>query len=739
MRSSSRGARGRRFWIGLVMLALVCAATVPADAAKHRKPTLSISVLSGRADLVSGGSALVAINLPRPDRRHVKVTLGRRNVTRVFATRRDGSFEGLVTGLKLGRNTLQATLPSGWTARITLVNHPIGGPVFSGPQLKPWTCQQGARDKQCNQPPSFSYVYKSTNPSKQGFQPYDPSNPPSDVATTTTDLGVTMPFIVRVETGYMDRDQYQISALYRPGKPWSAVAPQRQFDHKLLILHGASCGVDYQSGTTPRTTGDSAGDYALGKGFITMSTALDNTGHNCNLPLEAESLVMAKEHVIKSYGTVRYTIGTGCSGGSLAQQWIANAYPGIYQGLLPTCSFPDAWSTATQFLDYHLLLAYFTNVTKWGLGVVWTPLQMGDVLGGPDGVQNAEVSDTAQFHVAVPTDACAGTTDATRYNPTTNPGGVRCAIQDAAINVFGPEPKSLWSANEKKLGHGFVRPPIDNVGVQYGLAALEKGEITPADFVDLNAKIGGLEIDANPIAARDNAGGSPSLARAYRSGMINEANNLNQTAIIDCRGPNPGLFHDAYRAFAVRARLDREHGTHANQVIWEGPVPLTADKDCELNSFIAMDQWLTAVERDHSRASVSRKIIRDKPSGLSDECFDGGGQKLSNSLCPAGVVNVEGTPRTVAGDPLTTDANKCQLQPLSQSDYPGVTFTNAQWAQLQQTFPNGVCDYSKPGVDQQPTIPWLTYQNAKGRVIYGGRPLGNPPGSREFQAHAKGH
>ena len=53
--------------------------------------------------------------------------------------------------------------------------------------------------------------------------------------------------------------------------------------------------------------------------------------------------------------------------------------------------------------------------------------------------------------------------------------------------------------------------------------------------------------------------------------MINETNNLDRTAIIDCRGPDPGAFHDAYRAFAVRARLDREHGGHANQLIWEGP------------------------------------------------------------------------------------------------------------------------------------------------------------------------
>ena len=80
--------------------------------------------------------------------------------------------------------------------------------------------------------------------------------------------------------------------------------------------------------------------------------------------------------------------------------------------------------------------------------------------------------------------------------------------------------------------------------------------------------------------------------------MINETNNLNRTAIIDCRGPNPGLFHDAYRAFAVRARLDREHGNHANQLIWEGPVNLSADTQCELNSFLAMDRWLTAVEKD---------------------------------------------------------------------------------------------------------------------------------------------
>ncbi len=732
------GNRWLRIAFATVLIA--GAGVIPANASKpasHRwnfgRPPISISVLSGRADLVSGDSALVAINLPRAEQRRVQVTVDGQNVTGEFASRADGRFEGLVTPLVSGPNVLQATLPSGWAARITLVDHPIGGPVFSGPQLEPWTCEPGAVDPQCNRPPTFSYLYMSTDPAKSGFQPYNPSSPPSDVAQTTTDQGVKVPFIVRVETGYMDRDQYQITVLYQPGQPWTPFAPQPQFNHKLLITHGASCGDDRIAGTAPTTTGDRAGSYALGQGFMVMSTALDNSGHNCNVVLQAESLVMAKEHIIKSYGTLRYTIGTGCSGGSLAQQWIANAYPGVYQGILPTCSFPDAWSTATQFLDYHLLLAYFQHPTKWGASVAWTPTQMNDVMGDPTyGVMNAEVSDAAQFHVAVPTDPCPGTTAADRYNPTANPGGIRCTIADAAINVFGPEPPALWSANEQKLGRGFVREPVDNVGVEYGLAALRSGAISPAQFADLNSAIGGLDIDTNPTAARIDASGSPSLARAYRSGMINEANNLNQTAIIDCRGPNPGVFHDAYRAFAVRARLDRDFGTHANQLIWEGPVALTADEDCELNSFIAMDRWLSAIEQDHGWRSLSQKVIADKPSDLTDECWNGTGTKLSNTLCPAGEVNVEGTPRTVAGDSITTDNNKCQLEPLNRADYSGITFTDAQWAELQQAFPAGVCDFSKLGVDQQPTIPWQTYQDAQGNVIYGGRPMGPPPSSQTF-------
>jgi hypothetical protein len=711
---------------------LAASPTVPAK--KHKKP-LRIEVLSGRADLVTGGSALVAVELARKaDAKTVRIRLGDKNVTRKFA--RDGKrrLVALLGGLRNGRNTLTAQAGNKG-ARLTLVNHPHGGPLISGPQLKPWVCQAGAVDAQCNQAPRVVFQYRSTDPTKTGFQPYDPAHPATDVAKTHA-MGIDVPFIIRVETGYQDRDQYQLSTLYQPGKPWSPTKPQPQFGHKMLITHGASCAVDHQTGSAPATTGTATTDRALGRGWVVMSTALNNSGHNCNIAVQAESMIMAKELAIKRFGTLRYTIGTGCSGGSLAEQWVANAYPGIYQGLLPTCSFPDAYSTATQFLDYHLLLAYLSDPSKWdiGSGVVWTPTQMGDVLGGVDGYVNAQVSENAQFHVAVPTDPCAGVTDAQRYEPTSNPGGVRCSIQDAAINIFGPEEQRFWTANEHEIGRGFVRLPVDNVGVQYGLESLLGGSITPAQFVDLNVKAGGADVDTNFTAARLDNGNSTSLGRAYRSGLVNEANNLDQVAIIDCRGPNPGLFHDAYRAFTIRERLQREHGTHANQVIWEGPVPILGDTNCELASFLVMDTWLRSVETDRAGGSLAAKVIRNKPAGVTDRCYDGAGQQLTSTLCPDAVVPIEGTPRMVAGDAITTDANKCRLKPLTASDYPGIVFTPTQWSALQALYPGGVCDFTRPGVAQQDTVPWLTYQDAGGQVIYGGKPLGKAPTSKPFHA-----
>src|SRR5205823_12937377 len=121
---------------------------------------------------------------------------------------------------------------------------------------------------------------------------------------------------------------------------------------------------------------------ALGRGLTVASTALDNSGQDCSPVLQAESILMVKEHILDSYGDLRYTIGEGCSGGSLAEQWMANAYPGLYQGLIATCTFPDADSTAQQIIDYALLANYLgVPISGSGTAPSLGPVPMGTILG----------------------------------------------------------------------------------------------------------------------------------------------------------------------------------------------------------------------------------------------------------------------------------------------------------------------------------------------------------------------
>jgi hypothetical protein len=391
---------------------------------------------------------------------------------------------------------------------------------------------------------------------------------------------------------------------------------------------------------------------------------------------------------------------------------VANAYPGIYQGILPACSFPDAWSTGQQLAAYNLIRRYVEDPSKWAPGVLWDPLSIAAVEGHPNHINSIVFDSVYWTDLGVPDDGCAGVSGDQLYDAETNPGGVRCTLADYMINVFGPRPP-----------RNFAGIPLDNVGVQWGLSALQQGRITTAQFVDLNEKTGGLDADARWQPMRTEADAT-TLRRAYRSGAINSANNLDQVAIIDLRGPDPGAFHDAYRSWAIRARLEREHGHFDNQVIWVGQVPLIGDPRWTTEAMLEMDRWLSAVEADDSSRSLPEKIVANRPTDLHDRCSQVPALEQIGAVCEHEQVQTRyGTPATVAGESIATDTNKCALKPLRRADYYPIVFTPDQWARLQRTFPTGVCDWSRPGVEQQGAVPWQTYQDADGSVIYGGRPL----------------
>ncbi|QIK67986.1 hypothetical protein G7072_18030 [Nocardioides sp. HDW12B] len=728
------------------------AASVAVSRARAAVKPLAIRVESNRADLVSGGDALTTVVLPpRVAPRDVRVRLNGDDVTRQFRVRPNGRFQALVRGLDVGRNVLVARAP-GREGRRTVVNHPDGGPIFSGPQLQPYTCQAGALDAQCRQPATYSFLYKSTDPRKPGLQPYDRDNPPQDVASTTTDEGVRVPFIVRREDGFQDRDRYTILTLFRPGRDWKPWKAQDQWNEKVVVPHGGNCGAAYApgdprlddySGTIPETPGyEQSYVAALGQGFAVLSTALNNTGHNCNLPIEAESMMMAKERLVEQYGPIRYTIGTGCSGGSIAQHTIANAYPGIYQGLVTSCSYPDTLTAGAQFADYHLLRRYFEDPSRWGGGAVWTEPQMAEVEGHLSHM-NAIAADEGLFKEAInPESACPGTRDtvagdeSTRFDSETNPGGVRCSILDMMATTLGVRPESDWSATEQAAGRGFTGVPFANTGVQYGLGALQKGLITPAQFVDLNVKVGGLDINADPVPERL-AGDRTAIENVYRSGLVNEANHLDEVAIINHGGPDPGIAHDYSHAFWTEERLLADQGDTGNRVMWFGPTPLIGDLDWAKDALFAMDRWLSAVEADRRSVPLAAKVADDRPADVTDRCQVEGFETVgtpAEPVCRMPALQTRlGTPRQVAGGPVANDTVACVTQPLDRSDYVydagdlPVPFTDEQWAALEELFADGVCDWSRPGVGQGPAETWLRYGTAGGAPIYGGENLPAPP------------
>src|SRR4051812_25625658 len=323
----------------------------------QEQPKVQIRTLSNRADLVSGGDALVEIVLSKPKLANaLRVQLNGRDVTRAFAVRADGRILGLVTDLVNGENALTASTSKSHAARLDITNHPIGGPVISGPQTSPFVCatptaqpatatlaatnasglSTNATDVQCNIATETFLFYRTTAPCTPGvlpdpspvtaasptaanscFKRFSPTAPtPADLAFTTTDQGLTVPYIVRVERGTIDRGIFDIAVLFTPGEPWSPFAPQPQWNRKVVHTFGASTGQPRRQFPTEQNWAD---DPALSRGFMVVDNSMTDSLFNANRVYNAEVVMMMKEHIIETYGEIRYTIGNGCSGGSIQQ------------------------------------------------------------------------------------------------------------------------------------------------------------------------------------------------------------------------------------------------------------------------------------------------------------------------------------------------------------------------------------------------------------------------------------
>jgi hypothetical protein len=244
----------------VALAALSCAAWVAAALPAAATPPHEIQILSSAPDQVSGGDALVRVQFPGVSvPPQVILTLNGVNVTSSL-TRPPGeaALVGVVSGFALGDNllVLKANAKAMKVlASLTVTNHPLSGPIFSGPQQQPFVCttarvglgqpiidnqdsigirvaQEDAngnypRDgrgyptaaatiigysKDCGAVRRIEYQYRTT-----GGQFLPLASPggtlPVDIAMTTTLDGQTVPYIVRWERGTINRFVYSVAML----------------------------------------------------------------------------------------------------------------------------------------------------------------------------------------------------------------------------------------------------------------------------------------------------------------------------------------------------------------------------------------------------------------------------------------------------------------------------------------------------------------------------------------------
>ena len=702
----------KKSWIALLT---GCALASAGYAKDKDERDFEIRTLSNAPSLVSGGDVVIEVRAARyAPLSDLVVRLNGVDVTgQMSADVAHHRLTGLLTGLQQGKNTVTVSDRRHHRGqhldKLEIANHPLSGEIF-GPHQRPWVCETAASglgappaSGPCVAATKYEWFYRSTS---GALLPLPAGPLPADVATTTTIDGNTVNFIVRVESGVIDESIYRIAILDDPANPianpWSpgGKKPGPGWNGKLFYHFLGGCGPGFRSGRNVATSAINVSDTVstrdepLRLGFAVALGSRNTLGTGCDDIVSAETVMMIKERFIEQYGLPKFTIGLGSSGGAMQQHLIAHNYPGLLDAITPVRNYPDTLTVVTDVLDCGLLNRYFDNVAN---PANWPGSRRSAVDGypvDPNGVTNCNgwnafardwPDPTNGFDAVVPL--------AARYDPVTNPGGARGTFQDGIVNALG-----------KDKATGFALQPYDNVGLQYGLRALNQGAITKQEFLDLNEQIGGLDIDGNFVAARSE-GDRKAIERSYDTGRVNDGENL-VLPIIHYRNyvDFENNIHTYHRGRALIERLEKKNGTSANLVRWT--MPSAGTINFMRMALIAHNQWLENIAADTSERAYAEKVIRNKPTSLGNACWDVSGAMFDqprsftapstcNTLYP-----VHDDPRIVAGGPRTGDVLKCKLKPVHAADYQ-VSFSAAEWARLKSIFPQGVCDWSRPGVGQK--------------------------------------
>ena len=359
------------------------AAAQPADAAM----TVKLSVLSSSPQWVSGGDARIHVRAAPGQRDKLEFRLNGRPHAVAMKEVADG-LEGVITGLAVGANQLEVKHRNGNVRdALTLTNHPITGPMFTGPQQQPFVCttNQGGIARQpkvdsttplgyrvtdgptvatgntigysrdCSIDTFVTYLYRRASGGNLVALPTDGSRP-ADMGQVTLADGRTVDFIVRREVGSINRFLYSIAMLSpAPAADSTKQDDTSRWNGKLLYWFQGGVAIGHSQGSVHS---GSLNPDILALGMAIVHSSGNNTGTHYNMNIAGETAMMTKERFIERYGMPVYTVGLGGSGGAIQQYLIAQNHPGVLDGLLPVQSYPDMVTQTIHVGDCELLEHY---------------------------------------------------------------------------------------------------------------------------------------------------------------------------------------------------------------------------------------------------------------------------------------------------------------------------------------------------------------------------------------------
>ena len=416
--------------------------------------------------------------------------------------------------------------------------------------------------------------------------------------------GKTVPMIVRWERGVINRFMYSIMMLSPASQ--TATPDFSAWNEKLLFSFSGGVAIGHYQGSP--SVNDMRYLNGLQMGYAVIYSTGTRTNTHYNLQLGGETAIMVKDRFVSAYAEPEYTVAVGGSGGAIQQYVYGQNHPGLLDAGVPQYSYPDMVTQTIHVGDCELLERWLDSKVLADPLSVWRTWVNRTLIEG----LNSSAVIPNPYAPVMP------------YMPT--PGSTECingwrGLSPLALNphfgtapgydpaVHGPVEWTHWGDLVNIYGTdetGFARSPWDNVGVQYGLAAVKSGAITPDQFLDLNANVGAWKRSADMVqegcpyiaalcatqlpdvwSARNmqlspDGGATPAPRRegdrkaqyaAYRSGMVFRGKL--DIPVIDWRHYlEPFLdMHNSHQSFAARQRLLNYDGKASNQLIWFTAAP----------------------------------------------------------------------------------------------------------------------------------------------------------------------